>query len=172
MLSDKMTLSALFSKQLDCLGLTAGSPRTPLCLDWIILASGLKLTAKAGQPRRRLCWVSEAYSSSLPGRLRACAASNIETSRQKTFVRLNKVVRGKEFVMEKNGECVWLCYKILFNSPTPAAVVVVVVAADVVEVVRRMTQRCCENRPGWVLTWFLAGQSNPPFLLSFGLVHL
>ena len=108
------------------------------------LASGLKLTAKAGQPRRGF---TESYSSSLPGRLRACAASNIETSRQKTFVRLNKVVRGKEFV--KNGECVGLCYKILFNSPTPAAVVAVAVAADVVvEVVRMMTQRCCENRPG------------------------
>ena len=49
-------------------------------------------------------------------------------------------------MIEKNGECVGLCYKILFNSPTPAAVVVVA-AADVVEVVRMMTQRCCENRP-------------------------
>ena len=38
MLSDKMTLSALFWRQLelDCLGLSVGSPRTPLCLDWII----------------------------------------------------------------------------------------------------------------------------------------
>ena len=44
-------------------------------------------------------------------------------------------------------ENVWLCYKILFNSPTPAAVVAVAAVADVVEVVRMMTQRCCENRP-------------------------
>ena len=32
-------------------------------------------------------------------------------------------------------------------SPTPAAVVAVAVADVVVEVVRMMTQRCCENRP-------------------------
>ena len=108
------------------------------------LATGLKLTAKAGQPRRGFTEYQSLIPLHCPGRLRACAASNIETSRQKTFVRLNKVVRGKEFV--KNGECVGLCYKILFNSPTPAAVVAV--AADAVEVVRRMTQRCCENRLG------------------------
>ena len=48
-------------------------------------------------------------------------------------------------MIEKNGECVvGLCYKILFNSPTPAAVVAAAAVADVV--VRMMTQRYCENR--------------------------
>ena len=91
--------------------------------------------------------VSE-YMSFIPlhcaARLRACAVSNIETSRQKTFVRLNKVVRGKEFDRE------WRMYGRargnIKYSPTQAAVVAVA-DVDVVEaVMMRMTQRCCENR--------------------------
>ena len=71
------------------------------------LASGLKLTAKA------LANQEEDYAEYLSliplhclARLRACADSNIETSRQKTFVRLNKVVRGKEFDREEWRMCV------------------------------------------------------------------
>ena len=106
MLSDKMTLSALFWKQLACLGLSAGSPKTPLCLDWIIWqVASSRLLRLANQEEDYA-----EYQSLIPlhclARLRACADSNIETSRQKTFVRLNKVVRGKEFDREEWRMCV------------------------------------------------------------------
>ena len=60
-------------------------------------------------------------------------------------------------------------YKIHF-LPIQAAVVAVAGAVDEVEAVMMRTQHCCENHLDWALTWFLAGQSNPPFLLSFGLM--
>ena len=102
------------------------------------LPSGLKLTWP-DQPRRGLLSFIPLHCSARAVSA-ACADSNIETSRQKTFVRLNKVVRGKEFDREWCSMCGTFVKYRLFNSPTPA------VAAVVDVVVRMMIQRCCGNR--------------------------
>ena len=102
------------------------------------LPSGLKLTWP-DQPRRGLLSFIPLHCSARAVSV-TCADSNIETSRQKTFVRLNKVVRGKEFDREWCSMCGTFVKYRLFNSPTPA------VAAVVDVVVRMMIQRCCGNR--------------------------
>ena len=118
-----------------------GSPKTPLCLDWIIWQ-----VASSRLSQEEDYGVSE-YMSFIPlhcaARLRACAVSNIETSRQKTFVRLNKV-EAKNLI--ENGECMARHVKNIKYSPTQAAVVAVADVGVVEAVMMRMTQRCCENR--------------------------
>ena len=95
MLSDKMAVS-LVLETIRLFRLLSGESQDSIMFRLDYLPSGLKST-RPDQPRRGLLSFIPLHCAA---RLRACAVSNIETSRQKTFVRLNKVERGKEFYRE------------------------------------------------------------------------
>ena len=97
MLSDKMAVN-LVLETIKLFRLLSGESQDSIMFGLDYLASGLKST----QPRRGLRSIGVLFL--FTARLRTCAVSNIETSRQKTFVRLNKVVRGKE---SDRMETVW-----------------------------------------------------------------
>ena len=109
MLSDKMAVN-LVLETIRLLGLTAGSPKTPLCLDWIIWQVASSWQSQEEDYSTSKSFIPPHCPAARTQQLRTCADSNIETRRQKTFVRLNKVVRGKESDRMENVWRSWTQY--------------------------------------------------------------
>ena len=91
MLSDKMAVN-LVLETIRLLGLTAGSPKTPLCLDWIIWQVASSWQSQEEDYSTSKSFIPPHCPAARTQQLRTCADSNIETRRQKTFVPLNKML--------------------------------------------------------------------------------